>query len=278
MAKSSTLDPMTGYPGSKGGSGHAERIIRQMPPHAVYIEAFAGTAAVFRKKVPAGLSILIDVDAKCCHRLRSYIAGPRGASCRRGEIHLTNPEWGETHFVADAEQIVLVQGDAMDLLPALPQVKASGTLVYLDPPYLDSTRDKKSLYDFDSKTAAFHEKLLDMARELPCMVMVSGYLSKLYAKRLCRWRMVEIPFMTRGGKRIDRLWCNFPEPAILHDPRWAGQNYRERELIKRRQARWAAKFAAMDPRVRQAVAIALVAVDRAAVDAAMGPAPKRGES
>lgn len=267
------LDDMAGYPGSKGGSGHAERIIRQMPPHAVYVEAFAGTAAVFRKKAPSASSVLIDVAPKCCHRLRSYIVGPRGAAVGEGENRMFR-EWSESSFLRVEERITLINGDALEILPAMAAVRASNALVYFDPPYLDSTRSKKVLYDFDSKTESFHCAVLDMAKELPCMVMISGYRSELYAKRLRRWRCVEIPFMTHGGRRIDRLWCNFPEPQILHDPRWAGANYRERELIKRRQKRWAAKFANMDPRIRQAVAVALAGVDRASMLAALGSATK----
>jgi DNA adenine methylase len=246
---------MNGYPGSKSGSGVAERIIRQMPPHSVYVEAFAGSAAVFRRKLPAASSILMDVDAKCCHRLRSFLAG-------RGDV-------------GRAE---VLQGDALDLLPLLPAVQASDTLVYLDPPYLKSVRTHGVLYDFEFGTPAEHKALLEMAMRLPCLVMISGYRSALYEKILKRWYVVEIPTMTRGGRRTECLWRNFEEPAILHDSRWAGETYRERERIKRKQQRWSAKFVKMDGRERQAIAAALVEVDRATVDAAMRSAPERRNS
>ena len=153
---------MIGYPGSKAASGVSERIIRQMPPHLTYIEAFAGCAAVFRKKRPAASSILMDVDAKLCHRLRSYLAGR-----------------------VDGQ---VVHGDAMDLLSLLPAVRSPDTLAYFDPPYLREVRTKTVLYDFEFTTPEAHSALLDMLSRLPCMVMVSGYMSPLYAKTLKRWR------------------------------------------------------------------------------------------
>lgn len=240
---------MTGYPGSKGASGVAAKIIRGMPPHKIYIEPFAGKAAVFRVKLPAASSILMDVDAKCCHRLRSYLAGRD-----------------------DAARVEVINGDAMDLLPALPAVRAFNTLVYCDPPYVGETRSKrwrKYLYDFDLTESEAHEALLKMLMQLPCLVMISGYPSILYDSVLRNWNSFEFTAMTRGGPRIERVWHNFPEPAILHDSRFVGGDYRERELVKKQRARWSAKFLGMDPRRRQAIAAALVDVDRAAVEAAM---------
>ena len=65
---------------AKGGSGVAERIIRQMPPHSHYVEAFAGHAAVFRKKAPAAWSFLIDADPNVCDWLKAYTAGSNGVT------------------------------------------------------------------------------------------------------------------------------------------------------------------------------------------------------
>jgi hypothetical protein len=43
------------YPGGKNGTGTFQKIINQMPPHDVYIEAFLGSGAVMRLKRPATL-------------------------------------------------------------------------------------------------------------------------------------------------------------------------------------------------------------------------------
>lgn len=237
---------MTGYPGSKGASGLAERIIRQMPPHRLYVEAFAGRAAVYRRKRRAERSILIDADPNACETLRAFTAGESGVD--------------------------IVCYSALDYFASFRWSVHPDTLIYFDPPYLRSTRTRL-LYDFEFASAEQHELLLTLAKSLPCMVMVSGYKSKLYAKLLKTWRTVEIPAMTRGGMRTEILWCNFSEPDLLHDPRFAGGGYRERENISRKKKRWAAKFAGMDRRERQAIAAALTVCDREAVEMALRTAP-----
>jgi len=239
---------MNGYPGSKAASGLAERIIGQMPPHEIYIEACAGFAAVFRKKLPAKRTILIDANPATCNVLRSYLAASGGA--------------------ASAE--VLCE-DALAWLPSCPAVQSSTTLVYFDAPYLPQTRrgGARLLYDAEMQEEDSHKHLLSVAKKLPCLVMVSHYSCTLYERALKRWRKVEIPAMTRGGQRTECVWCNFPLPAVLHDPRQAGGDFRARERIKRKRKRWAAKFAKMDGPERQAVALALVEADRSSVEAAL---------
>ena len=62
---------------------------------------------------------------------------------------------------------------------------------------------------------------------------------------------------------------------MLHDPHFAGGNYRERERIKNKRKRWASRFAKMEPRERQAVAVALIESDRATVEMALGSAASK---
>lgn len=235
-----------GYPGSKGAAGLAERIIRQMPPHVDYIEAFAGHAAVFRKKRPAQSAMLIDACPRACEWLRTA--------------------------TADRPAVDVICDDVLVSLETYRWSIKPSTLIYLDPPYLRSTRTRL-IYDFEFHDVESHTKLLDLVLKLPGMVMISGYESALYKKLLKKWRVVKIPAMTRGGKREEWLWCNFAEPTLLHDDRFAGAGYRERENIKRKKNRWAKKFAKMDRRERQAVAAALAMVDPLAAELALRSAP-----
>lgn len=244
---SSILDS---YPGNKGGSGVAERIIRQMPEHPFYIEGFAGSAVVFRRKRPASHSILVDASPVVCEALRGYTADHAGVD--------------------------VVNDSFLDWMNSYRWNLTPSTLLYLDPPYLRSTRTCL-LYDFEFGSAEQHTLLLELAAKLPCKVMISCYQSPLYKKLLKGWRTVEIPTMTRGGKRTEVVYCNFDPPELLHDPRFAGADYRERENIKRKKKRWAAKFQKMGRPERQAVAAALALVDRPAVELALrsgaNPAP-----
>lgn len=241
-----TGDPITlnGYRGSKAASGVCEQIIGQMPPHRIYFELFAGYAAVWRRKLPAEKSFLVDQDASTCAALKSYLA-----SCddRRGDVLLD---------------------DALRILASHPAMLDRETLVYADPPYLRSVRTRL-FYDWEFDSVEQHTTLLTALLEAKCMVMISGYLSQLYSTLLQGWRFLSFPAMTRGGVRTEYLWCNFPEPDLLHDSRFAGKNFRERERIARKRARWLTRFSAMPPRERQCIAEALAAADPKTLAAAM---------
>jgi hypothetical protein len=66
--------------------------------------------------------------------------------------------------------------------------------------------------------------------------------------------------MTHGGPRTEWLWCNFSEPIALHDYRYLGTGFRERERIKRKKQRWTARLHSLPMLERQAL---LAAIDEA---------------
>ncbi len=149
--------------------------------------------------------------------------------------------------------------DALRILASDPAMVDATTLVYLDPPYMRRQRTR-SLYDFEFESVQEHTALLNLITRLPCMVMLSGYSDPLYAAMLQDrhgWRVCSFPAMTRGGVRIEHVWMNFPEPAELHDCRWAGDGFRERERIKRKRQRWAARLAKLGAVERQIIREAL---------------------
>jgi len=131
-------------------------------------------------------------------------------------------------------------------------------LVYCDPPYLMSTRSsQRRMYRYELSPEG-HEELLRVLVHLPASVMVSGYPSEMYDHALSTWRVVRYRSMTRGGRMADEcLWCNFPEPDDLHDYRYLGSGYRERERIKRKQKRWVKSLTAMPVLERQALEAAM---------------------
>ena len=42
---------------------------------------------------------------------------------------------------------------------------------------------------------------------------------------------------THVGMREEWVWFNYQKPIVLHDDRYLGSDFREREVIKRRQDR-----------------------------------------
>lgn len=213
----------SGVVGSKGAMGAAKRIVSELPPHELYIEAFAGSGAVGRLKKPAGLDLYIEREPARAAALRTML--PRGQ---------------------------VVCGDCTRVL--VPEAIPEGTVLYADPPYLLSTLPRpRRYYKFGPVKDFEHELLLAWLKRFRCRVLVSGYWSELYAHRLEGWRLVTFTAPSHGGQRLECLWCNFPEPLERHDTRWVGAGFRERERIQRKVKRWVRRLRELPLHERAAV-------------------------
>ena len=214
------------YPGGKAGAGVYQQIINQIPPHRVYIEPFLGGGAVMLHKRPAIASIGIDCDTAVVTKWVPW-ENPPGA--------------------------IVKCGDAISFLSSYPW--GSGEFVYCDPPYLFETRSSKGrIYPHEFGDIGQHEKLLTLLLSLPCPVAISGYWSSLYADMLATWRSIHYQTRTRGGSTVtEYLWMNYPEPLELHDYRYLGDNFRQRERLKRIRTRWLARLDRMDSLERYAL-------------------------
>jgi DNA adenine methylase len=237
------------YPGGKSGAGVYQRIISQMPPHEVYVEPFLGGGAVMRRKRPALWNYGIDLDCAVVSRAADLVA--RGewvpALAQLGGDGDGRPEYS------------IVEGDGVAWLQS--RKSWSGTVVYCDPPYPMSVRSsQRRMYRYELGDDR-HRELLNVLCRLPCYVMVSGYSCEMYDQALASWRVMRYRTMTRGGRMADEcLWCNFPEPVELHDYRYLGRGFRERERIRRKQARWVVRLSAMTVLERRSVESALLEV------------------
>ncbi|WP_224718269.1 DNA adenine methylase [Pectobacterium versatile] len=221
-----------GYLGSKAVSGAYQKIIANMPPHDVYIETHLGGGAVIQRKPPALRNVGIDIDEEA---LKNFAF---------------------THQLANVN---LVRRDAVEYLRMFDFSRAGRVLIYADPPYLPETRTSRNRYRYEY-TADNHQELIATLRRVPASVMISGYPSSLYDELLHDWRSIEFQVMTRGGVRTETLWMNYPEGAA-YSAAFAGKDYIDRQRIKRKAERWAAKYRAMTPAERLAVMSALNEVD-----------------
>jgi hypothetical protein len=287
------------YPGGKNGGGAYQTLINLMPPHSVYVEPFLGSGAVMRMKRPARVNIGLDLDGDALQAARIAIlrehAGENGRNDdgrrrRSSELAIPAPivengdtisselasaavpaETGEgSGCIAiadvarslnvgpnDATRWVFEVRDGINYLGGLPW--SGSELVYCDPPYLMSTRRSGKLYKHEF-TAGQHRRLLRVVQDLPCMVMISGYHSEMYGRTLAGWNAIQYQAMTRGGMAATEwVWFNFRPPVTLHDYRYLGKNFRERERIKRKKARWEARLERMPVLERQSLLSAIQA-------------------
>ena len=208
------------YGGGKGGSGVYQQIINLMPRHDVYIETHLGGGNILLRKQPAPRgSIAIEIDTRALSQFCQSI------DLEHGLIKCIN----------------------MDCVPFLKEYRWKGTeLVYSDPPYLMSTRrTQKRRYRYEW-TEADHVEFLGIILEVPAFVMVSGYDNGLYNEFLLGWWTHEFPAATRRGVATEKVWMNFdPTRVLKHEYTFAGDNFRERERIKRKARRWASNLAVL---------------------------------
>jgi DNA adenine methylase len=241
------------YPGGKNADGIYHRLINHMPPHELYVEPFAGSAALMRLKRPAPLNIGIDRNPAVIQALTARYGDSRGVCSIAG----SGGTAGESTTTGNGDvrsTFVFYHGDALSFLKFYPLGPRS--LVYCDPPYMHETRGR-GRYPFDFEDSQ-HAELLRIITSLDCMVMISGYWTSTYASALKDWHHISYPAMTRAGRTATEwLWSNFAPPLALHDYSYLGADYRQRERIKKKKARWVARLQQMQPSERHALLAAI---------------------
>jgi DNA adenine methylase len=151
---------------------------------------------------------------------------PRGSSS-------SMPDYLEAYtarIMPAAERLAAV---SLECRPALDLVSAYGrhpeTLIYADPPYLESTRSGRGrgpAYIHEMRTEADHRQLADALRAARAAVVLSGYDSPLYAELYEGWNRAEISVFTGNSgeghrRRTEVLWSNRPFPqGQLFDLDW----------------------------------------------------------
>lgn len=206
-----------------GGKGVCfAQIINLIPPHRRYIETHLGGGAVMRNKKPAPEQIGIDIDPAVIDKWAAVNPIP----CK------------------------LVNEDALTVLRDIELNQ--DTVVYVDPPYYPETRRRKKVYRYDY-TSDDHIILLDYLCTLKCNVIISGYHSKMYEEKLKGWNIHTFKAKTHVDVREECIWFNYNKPDVLHDSRFLGDNFRDREVIRRRGQR-------LKNRIRQLSPIEQVAI------------------
>ena len=217
------------FPGGKGGT--YQKYINLMPPHEVYMESHLGGGAIMRYKRRAKRNIGIEIDPE--------VIGI----------------WANTNQI-DFE---LIHGDAITFIKKYPFTGKE--LIYCDPPYLRETRKRYyPIYKYEYSLVQ-HIELLEVIKSIPCMVMISGYESQLYMDTLNNWHTYSFQAATHHGMATEWIWMNYTSPVQLHDYRYLGDNFREREKIKRKRERWMTRYKSMPVLERQALLSVLQAVN-----------------
>lgn len=101
-------------------------------------------------------------------------------------------------------RVTIMHQNAFDLIPRFASDKSA--FLYLDPPYVQSTRKSNTRYECEL-TDEDHAKLLDLCLNAKAQIMLSGYDSSIYARLEPRFKKIEIVDPVNNAKEY--LWINY---------------------------------------------------------------------
>jgi DNA adenine methylase len=198
------------YPGNKSNSGCYQNIINLIPEHDIYIEAFAGSAIIFRYMSKSNLSVLIDKNYQVIKEWNSFSIP------------------GLIAIYSDAISFI----SQLNLLANILKYFNLNLFLYCDPPYpISSRRSSKRIYK-NEMSDLDHKRFLAEVSNLNVNCLVSSYPNELYSQSLSSWNTKTFDVTTHKGKATEILYYNYQTPDKLHDYSYIGDDFRDRYRIK----------------------------------------------
>lgn len=115
-----------------------------------------------------------------------------------------------------AEMAVRLKQVQIENRPALDLIKdygRNGVLMYLDPPYVWSTRGGRKQYNHEMSDQD-HIEMLEEVTSSKAKVMISGYDCELYDFYLGKWKKVQVAARAQNNKQcIETLWMNYEQES-----------------------------------------------------------------
>ncbi len=259
------------YPGAKWGI--ADWIISFFPEgyeNLVYLEAFAGSAAVFFNKKPGAVETINDMDSDIINlfhvlrerpeelkrvltltpysreeydkafeqcddsleKARRYmvkttqaIGAKLDGKCgwrnhKQMKIGGTACKWAGITDTIDAavsrlrgSTTNLVQVEHMDALRLIERYNSKDVLMYLDPPYVRSSRKSGRLYRHEMDDDG-QRRLLKLVAASKARIVLSGYASELYDSSLNGWYRFTTQSQTTSTAMAEEvIWLNYEPPC-----------------------------------------------------------------
>lgn len=247
------------YNGGKSGSGTYQQIINHIPPHKIYVSAFAGKDGVLRNMIFPQLTVINDIDPNVLMWWKQYFKD-------KPEFEVTEDfiQSSLFYYPSDKKQVILRNNDALHIIDRFKN--SPDTIIYCDPPYPMQTRKgKKQLYAFEFADRQQHINLLSIIVDCNCNVIASTYKNELYNSWLLQpmlsrrnWQTHSFNSTTHAGTAVETIYFNYNQPEILHDFRYLGKDFRERQDIKRKIQRWKNKLQRLPAQERCAILSATV--------------------
>lgn len=109
----------------------------------------------------------------------------------------------------------IVQIENQDIFYLMQRYDRETTLMYLDPPYVLSTRSKR-IYKHEF-TNDDHVRLLEFCIKSKAKIIISGYDNDIYESYLHDWNRDDIVVNCESGKkRKEVIWMNYDQEGQLN--------------------------------------------------------------
>ena len=130
----------------------------------------------------------------------------RGTACKWGSICDTIDIAAE-RLRGDASHLVMIENK--DALQLIGEYNSPEVLLYLDPPYVRSTRKGGRIYKYEM-TDRQHEVMLDALKSSKAKILLSGYECDLYDNALPGWhKSSKITHTTAATEAVETIWMNY---------------------------------------------------------------------
>jgi DNA adenine methylase len=143
--------------------------------------------------------------------MRDFAWSERKRGGRPGDENAWRTLMKELPFIAQRlTGVEFYESDGVDLIK---RFDSSDTLIYCDPPYVQSTRSARDAYSHEMTDQA-HLRLLDTITSVRAMVVISGYDNQIYNRALHSWERIEIEMPNNSGqtkvkrRRTEVLWAS----------------------------------------------------------------------
>lgn len=215
------------YPGNKKSSGILNFLINNTPEVHTIFELFAGSAAYSSKLYTlANIKIIVNELSDSVFSQLKNLKMFDNSSCELSNINAF---------------------ERIKILIAWPEKNPSNVLLYLDPPYMFSTRKSlRPIYEHEFSDDD-HIKFLNLVWQLHVTgykIMISHYNCSLYNDMLQGFSTQSTKVMTRGGVVKETIYCNYDISQLpLLTYKYLGKNRSERQFIQRQNSNMLAKIA-----------------------------------
>lgn len=201
------------YFGGKNGNGTYQNIINEIPKCKIYIEPMVGGGGILKNLNLPEITVINDLDPGVIDSYNNVGSGK--------DIRVYNEDYRKVCDIYDSKESV----------------------IYFDPPYHFETRKSKQKRYFAEWETNDHIEFLNYVTRLHSYIIISHYPFKLYDEFLRDWRTKEFLSTTRHGQVVEKLYMNFEKPKALQDYRYIGEDFTDRQRIKRQNKRLFNKIA-----------------------------------